>query len=306
MKISKEVKVGFVSIVAIALLVWGYNYLKGTNLFNSNKTVYTEYPFIGGLAKSSPVIVNGFQVGLVSDVYFKGDQSGNLMVELVITDRTLKIPSNSVANLISLDLLSSKGIGLTLGDSNVELVSGDTIPSHFEKSMLDDVSEQLLPMKQKAEKMMDSLQLAIVTFKTTMVKMNDVFNDKNKRNLELAIEKFKITMQRYDELAINLNSTINSSVKPTLKTYKELGDSLKDIDIKTTLEKANKTFDEMAAVMQKMNNGEGTMGQLMTNDSLYKNLESVTRDLDKLLIDMEANPKRYVHFSIFGRKDKRD
>ena len=91
-----------------------------------------------------------------------------------------------------------------------------------------------------------------------------------------------------------------------MKKYGDLADTLKQVDIKTTLEKANKTFDEMAAVMQKMNNGEGTMGQLMTNDSLYKNLESVTRDLDKLLIDMEANPKRYVHFSIFGRKDKRE
>lgn len=305
MKISKEVKVGFVSIVAIAILVWGYNYLKGTNLFNANKTIYTEYPFIGGLAKSSPVIVNGFQVGLVSDVYFKEDHSGNLMVELVITDRTLKIPSNSVANLISLDLLSSKGIGLTLGDSNVELVSGDTIPSHFEKSMLDDVSEQLLPMKQKAEKMMDSLQLTISTFKTTMLKFNEVLNDQNQRNLKLSLANLRITLEKFQTFADNANATMNT-LKPTVKKYGDLADTLKQVDIKTTLEKANKTFDEMAAVMQKMNNGEGTMGQLMTNDSLYKNLESVTRDLDKLLIDMEANPKRYVHFSIFGRKDKRD
>ncbi|MBQ21441.1 MAG: hypothetical protein CMD31_11850 [Flavobacteriales bacterium] len=305
MKISKEVKVGFVSIVAIAILVWGYNYLKGTNLFNSNKTVYTEYPFIGGLAKSSPVIVNGFQVGLVSDVYFKEDQSGNLMVELVITDRDLKIPSNSVANLISLDLLSSKGIGLTLGDSNVELVDGDTIKSHFEKSMLDDVSEQLLPMKQKAEKLMISLDSTIIVSKTTLENLNKLFDEQNQRNLKLSLISLKTTLEKFQTFADNANATMNT-LKPTVKKYGDLADSLKQVDIKTTLEKANKTFDEITAVMQKMNNGEGTMGQLMTNDSLYKNLESVTRDLDKLLIDMEANPKRYVHFSIFGRKDKRD
>ncbi|KJS04430.1 MAG: hypothetical protein VR77_11745 [Flavobacteriales bacterium BRH_c54] len=305
MKISKEVKVGFVSIVAIAILVWGYNYLKGTNLFNSNKTVYTEYPFIGGLAKSSPVIVNGFQVGLVSDVYFKEDQSGNLMVELVITDRDLKIPSNSVANLISLDLLSSKGIGLTLGDSNVELVDGDTIKSHFEKSMLDDVSEQLLPMKQKAEKLMISLDSTIIVSKTTLENLNKLFDEQNQRNLKLSLISLKTTLEKFQTFADNANATMNT-LKPTVKKYGDLADSLKQVDIKTTLEKANKTFEEITAVMQKMNNGEGTMGQLMTNDSLYKNLESVTRDLDKLLIDMEANPKRYVHFSIFGRKDKRD
>ncbi|MDF1674797.1 MAG: MlaD family protein [Vicingaceae bacterium] len=305
MKISKEVKVGFVSIVAIAILVWGYNYLKGTNLFNSNKTVYTEYPFIGGLAKSSPVIVNGFQVGLVSDVYFKGDQSGNLMVELVITDRDLKIPKNSVANLISLDLLSSKGIGLTLGDSNEEILNGDTIQSHFEKSMLDDVSEQLLPMKQKAEKLMISLDSTIIVSKTTLENLNKLFDEQNQRNLKLSLISLKTTLEKFQTFADNANATMNT-LKPTVKKYGDLADSLKQVDIKTTLEKANKTFEEITAVMQKMNNGEGTMGQLMTNDSLYKNLESVTRDLDKLLIDMEANPKRYVHFSIFGRKDKRD
>lgn len=304
MKISKEVKVGFVSIVAIAILVWGYNYLKGTNLFNSNKTVYTEYPFIGGLAKSSPVIVNGFQVGLVSDVYFKEDQSGNLMVELVITDRDLKIPSNSVANLISLDLLSSKGIGLTLGDSDVELLDGDTIKSHFEKSMLDDVSEQLLPMKQKAEKLMISLDSTIIVSKTTLENLNKLFDEQNQRNLKLSLISLKTTLEKFQTFADNANATMNT-LKPTVKKYGDLADSLKQVDINTTLKKANKSFDEITAVMQKMKNGEGTMGQLMTNDSLYKNLESVTRDLDKLLIDMEANPKRYVHFSIFGRKDKR-
>jgi len=304
MKISKEVKVGFVSIVAIAILVWGYNYLKGTNLFNSNKTVYTEYPFIGGLAKSSPVIVNGFQVGLVSDVYFKEDQSGNLMVELVITDRDLKIPSNSVANLISLDLLSSKGIGLTLGDSDVELLDGDTIKSHFEKSMLDDVSEQLLPMKQKAEKLMISLDSTIIVSKTTLENLNKLFDEQNQRNLKLSLINLKTTLEKFETFADNANTTMNT-LKPTVKKYGDLADSLKQVDINTTLKKANKSFEEITAVMQKMNNGEGTMGQLMTNDSLYKNLESVTRDLDKLLIDMEANPKRYVHFSIFGRKDKR-
>lgn len=305
MKISKEVKVGVVSIAAIAILVWGYNYLKGTNLFSSNKTIYTEYPFIGGLAKSSPVIVNGFKIGLVSDVYFKDDQSGNLMVELVITDKDLKIPSNSVANLISLDLLSSKGIGLTLGNSDIELVSGDTIQSHFEKSMLDDVSEQLLPMKQKAEKLMVSLDSTIIVSKTTLENLNKLFDDQNQRNLKLSLINLKNTLEKFETFADNANSTMNS-LKPTIKKYGDLADTLKQVDIKSTLEKANKSFDEITILMQKMNNGEGTMGQLMTNDSLYKNLENATQSLNKLLIDMEAHPKRYVHFSVFGKKDKRD
>ena len=305
MKISKEIRVGFVAILAIALFIWGYNYLKGTLLFGTKKVIYTEYPFIGGLTNSSLVLVNGFKIGLVSDIYFKNDHSGNIIVELTITDETIQIPNNSVANLISLDLLSSKGIGLSLGNSSVELFNGDTIPSHFEKSMLDGVNEQLLPMKQKAEKLMVSLDSTIIKMKTTLENFNAIFDDQNKRNLKMSLANLKNTLDKFEEVANNANTTI-TAVRPVLKTYKELGDSLKEIDIKTTLEKANKTFENISLIMENINKGEGTMGQLMTNDSLYKNLESVTRDLDKLLIDFEANPKRYVHFSLFGKKDKRE
>jgi len=305
MKISKEIRVGFVAILAIALFIWGFNYLKGTLLFGTKKVIYTEYPFIGGLTNSSPVLVNGFKIGLVSDIYFKNNHSGNIIVELTITDKTIQIPNNSVANLISLDLLSSKGIGLSLGNSSVELLNGDTIPSHFEKSMLDGVNEQLLPMKQKVEKLMVSLDSTIVIMKTTLENFNTIFDDQNKRNLKMSLANLKTTLEKFEEVATSANSAI-ASARPMIKTYKELGDSLKELDIKTTLEKANKTFDDISLIMENINKGEGTIGQLMTNDSLYKNLENATRDLDKLLIDMEANPKRYVHFSLFGRKDKRE
>src|SRR5690606_34298107 len=188
------------------------------------------------------------------------------------------IPENSIANLVSLDLLSSKAIGLKLGDSKEELHSGDTVQSFFEKSMLDDVSEQILPIKQKAENLMISMDSAVTAFKATLENLNDVLNDKNKRNLSAALANLSTTMQSYNELANNLNSTINTSVKPTLKTYKNLGDSLAALDMKTTLDKAQRTLDGISAVMDKVNKGEGTLGQLMTNDSLYQNLEMVSKD----------------------------
>lgn len=306
MKLSKEIKVGFVAILAIGILVWGYNFLKGRNILFASKIIYTEYPSVGGLVKSSPILVNGFQVGVVNDIYFNPNQSGNIIVAMTITDKTIKIPDNSIANLVSLDLLSSKAIGLKLGDSDDELLSGDTVQSFYEKSMLDDVSEQILPIKQKAENLMISMDSAVTAFKVTLANLNDVLNDKNKRNLSAALANLSTTMQSYDELAKNLNSTINTSVKPTLKTYKNLGDSLAALDMKTTLDKAQRTLDGISSVMDKVNKGEGTLGQLMTNDSLYRNLEDVSKDMDLLMIDMRENPKRYVHFSIFGRKDKKD
>ena len=108
MKISKEVKVGFIAILSIALLVWGYNYLKGTNLLFKTKIVYTVYPSVAGLAKSSPILVNGFQIGVVESIYFHPNQSGQVVVELLITENDYSIPNNSVASLISMDFLGSK------------------------------------------------------------------------------------------------------------------------------------------------------------------------------------------------------
>ena len=287
------------------ILIWGYNFLKGTNILFKTKSVYTVYPYIGGLVKSSPVLINGFQVGVVNEIYFKPDQSGNIIVELTITDKDIKIPKNSIANLISLDLLSSKGIGLKLGDSPVEVQSGDTIDSYFEPSMLDGVTEQILPIKVKAENLMLSMDSAVVEFKTTMENLNGVFNEKNQRNISLAIASLKTTIESFDNLASNFNATLNTSIKPTMKTYKNLGDSLAALNMRATLDKAQATLDNMSIMLNKINKGDGTMGKLINNDSLYHNLEAVTKDMDILLIDMKENPKRYVHFSVFGRKDKK-
>tara|TARA_R110001592_G_scaffold5171_1_gene28639 strand:- start:2626 stop:3543 length:918 start_codon:yes stop_codon:yes gene_type:complete len=304
MKISKEVKVGFIAILSIALLVWGYNYLKGTNLLFKTKIVYTVYPSVAGLAKSSPILVNGFQIGVVESIYFHPNQSGQVVVELLITENDYSIPNNSVASLISMDFLGSKAIALKVGNSKTELLNGDTLQADVEMSMLDDVSEQILPIKQKAENLMDSLNIAISGLSKTLNNLNEVLNVKNKRNLELALVKLNTTVESYNTLALELNHTIKTVVKPTLKTYKNLGDSLASLDLKSTMESAQKTFENMTDIMTKINNGEGTMGQLMNNDSLYNHLDSVSINLDRLLIDFKEHPKRYVHFSIFGRKDK--
>ncbi|TXB66668.1 MCE family protein [Vicingus serpentipes] len=304
MKISKEVKVGFVAMLSIALLVWGYNYLKGTNLLFKTKTVYTVYPSVAGLAKSSPILINGFQIGVVESIYFHPNQSGSVVVELLITENDYIIPNNSFASLISMDFLGSKAIALKVGNSKTELLDGDTLQADIEMSMLDDVSEQILPIKQKAENLMDSLNIAVSGLSKTLNNLNEVLNVKNKRNLELALVKLNTTVESYNVLALELNNTIKTVVKPTLKTYKNLGDSLASLDLKSTMESAQKTFENMTDIMTKINNGEGTMGQLMNNDSLYNHLDSVSVNLDRLLIDFKEHPKRYVHFSVFGRKDK--
>lgn len=302
---SKELKVGIVVIFAIAILVWGFNYLKGTNLFYSSQSVYTVYPKVPGLSVSAPIIINGVQSGVVDQIYFHPDKSSRVVVKLNIIEDGLLIPTDSRADLISLDFLGTKAIGLVLGKSTESIQAGDTLQSFVDKSMLDDVSEQILPVKQKAEDLIDSLQISVTKFNLALENINGVFDKKNKRNLANSLAKMKELTENMNALTANMNSTVNSSVKPTLRTYKNLGDSLAALDMRSTLIKAQKTFENLSATLDKINKGEGTMGQLINNDSLYNNLEAVSRDMDSLMIDMKENPKRYVHFSIFGRRDKK-
>lgn len=301
MSISREIKVGFVAIVSIALLVWGYNYLKGTNIFFKSKSVYAIYPKVPGLAVSAPIIINGVQSGVVDAIYFHEDKSSRVIVRLNITESELIIPKNSIAELISVDFMGSKAVGLKLGDSSENLESGDTLQSEFEISMLEDFSEQMLPIKEKAENMMVSMDSAIMKFNETMVNLDDLFNNRNKKRFELALFRLDSTIYSYNMLAKNLNSTIHTSIKPTMKTFKNLGDSLTALDMRNTLDKAQSALDNMSAVMDKMNRGEGTMGKLINNDSLYNNMTGATKEMEELLEDIKLHPKRY--FRVLSRKE---
>ncbi|MBV6484784.1 MAG: MCE family protein [Flavobacteriales bacterium] len=302
MKISKEIKVGFFSLLGIALLIWGYNFLKGTNILYKSKTLYTVYPSVAGLAKSSPIIVNGFQIGVVEEIKFHPNNTGQIVVDMVITETDFLIPDNSIASLVSLDFLGSKAIAIKIGNSGKNVMSGDTLIADLEKSMFDDVSEQILPIKDKAEKLMISLDKTLAQLDVVLKDVDDVLNDRNKQRFSDALFNLNATIVSYKEVAESMNTSMKT-LQPTLKNFKTFSDSLAVLEMNATLKKAQATFDDMSVIMAKIKNGEGSMGQLINNDSLYFNLQSATKDLDKLLIDMKENPKRYVHFSIFGRKD---
>ncbi len=301
MKISKEIKVGFVAIFAIGMMVWGFNYLKGTNLFVQSKSVYAIYPKVPGLAVSSPIIINGVQSGVVDDIYFHPDKSSRVVVKLNITEGGIKISKNSIADLISTDFMGGKAIGLKLGDSQAELENGDTIKSHSEVSMLEDFSEQMLPIKDRAEHLMISMDTAVFKLTTTLENLNGIFSAQNKRNLTLALSNLKNTLDGFDELSRTLNSTVKNKVNPTMKKFAELADSLKALELNETLTKAQSALDDMSTVLEKMDKGEGTMGKLMNNDSLYNNLAGATLQMEELLEDIKLHPKRY--FRILSKKE---
>jgi len=301
MIISKEIRVGIVSIFAIGILIWGYNYLKGTNLFFKSTSVYAVYPKVPGLSVSAPVIINGVQSGIVEGIYFHPNKSSSVIVKLSITEDGLFIPNNSIAELISVDFMGSKAIGLILGNSSVKLAPGDTLKVDFEPSMLENFSEQILPIKDDLKSTMDSLKIAVSGFTKLMDNINDVLDVKRKRDLQIAISSLKTTMQSFDMLASDMSHMMKYDVKPLLRTYKALGDTIKDWDVNNTLLSAQATLDTMTLMLTNINKGQGTIGQLMTNDSLYHNLTGVTKEMEELLEDIKLHPKRY--FRVLSKKE---
>jgi phospholipid/cholesterol/gamma-HCH transport system substrate-binding protein len=330
-KIKREVKIALVVILAIGIFVWGFNFLKGKNVFSSKRYLYAVYDQVNGLVEANPVLINGLKVGQVDDIFFKPDGSGKIIVKMLITNNDIKIPKNTVAKIFASDFMGSKAIDLKLADTTygkkisqkIEWAkSGDTLMSAIATSIQEEVSVQMLPLKQKAERMMSSMDsvLAVIQY---------VFNEDTRENLAKSFESIKFTIKNLENTTFNLDTfvtteryrlssilanveSISSNIKNNnqkitniINNFSSLSDSLSKSKIVSTIDNANKAITDFSSIMDKINNGEGSMGMLIHNDTLYRNLQKSSKDLDLLVEDMRLNPKRYVHFSVFGKSGKK-
>ncbi len=306
---NRELKIGFVALVAIIALILGLNYLKGLKVFSTERTFYAVYEDIGGLQLGSPVLINGYKVGMVSDISLLATQNQNLLVSFSI-DQEFNIPVNSLCRIVNQDLMGSKGVSLILSKDTLISSSGDTLKSDMESSLQEEVNAQILPLKNKAEELIGSVDsvMAIVTavlnkdtrqsltnslqsldktfalMSETMVKVDSMV-DKNDERIAKVIKNL-------ESITTNLESG-NGEVKRILENFASLSDSLAQSNITATLQNVN-------AITNKINQGEGSIGLLMKDDKLYKNFEESTKQLAALLEDIKLNPKRYVTFSIIG------
>jgi phospholipid/cholesterol/gamma-HCH transport system substrate-binding protein len=322
MKIKRQVVIGFIFVASIAVLYWGINFVKGLDVFSSQRYFYAEYDNVSGLLVASPVTVSGYKVGQVTDISFKQDDPGRLLVKFVVTE-DLDIPQNSVARIESADLLGSKAIVLHLGDSPVFAKSGSYLKGEMETSLKDEVSLQMLPLKTKVESLLSSFDsaLAVVQY---------IFNENTRDNLAKTFESIRYTIaslerasstidtllrtQQYKMVsivsnveAITLNiKNQNEEIANIIGNFSNLTDSLLMSNIKSTFENADKTMNELSEITRKINSGEGSMGLLLESDSIYIRLNQATLELKLLLEDMRLNPDRYIHFSVFGKGSKRN
>lgn len=319
MSISKEAKIGLIITSGIVLMVWGLNYLKGKDFFTSQSMVYTVYDRVDGLSASNPIMVNGLKIGSVTKLTLLPDQSGKILVTMHISSR-VAVPRNSVAEIFSTDLLGSKAIRLNYGNSPDAIQDGDTLQSVMQKSLTEEVNAQVAPIRQRAESILASMDSVLLIVRS-------VFNESSKEGLQrsfasitaslYSIERITSTMDKelarqgklgtifdnLESITTNLRSN-NQQLSNAINNFSAISDTLARANLSATMDHTLKTLEQTSAVMERVNRGEGTLGQLATNDSLYVNLNNTAKNLDLLLTDLKANPGRYVQISVFGRKNK--
>ncbi len=313
MKISNETKVGILATVAIAILIIGYSFLKGNDVFSSDNTYYASYDRVDGLSVSKPVMVNGYQIGRVSKM--KLQANGQIVTEFKIK-KDYAVPANSIARIASTDLLGGKAIVFELGDSQMYANDGDTLQANIERNIL----EQVEPVQKKAE-------AVVAVLDSVLGSINNTINADFQRNFNRSIASIANTLNTLEHTttqvdaivgtqrtrlagilqnveAITANIKNNSEhINAVFANMNQFSGQLARADFETTLQSANKAVADFQAVADRVNEGKGSLGLLLNDEELYYNLADASKNLDELMIDLKKNPGRYVQFSIFGKKN---
>lgn len=314
MKIKNETKVGVLAAVAIAILVLGYSFLKGNDVFTSENVFYATYERVDGLTVSKPVLVNGYQIGRVSGLTLT--QNGDILTEFKI-DKKYEIPANTLARISSTDLLGGKAIVFELGDSQIYAKTGDTLDAGIQKNIM----EQVEPIQKKAEAI-------FAVMDSVLTSVNNTINPDFQKNINRSLASIANTLNTLENTAIQVDGMVgtekskisgiltnlesisrnfnnnNEKLTQIFANLETVSDNAARLNFEETMNKANTAVASLQSVADSINNGSGSLGKLINDNNLYNNLEDASKSLDNLIIDVKENPKRYVHFSVFGRKSE--
>ena len=294
-------------ISGVLLFIFIFNYLKGENVFDASKKISAIYDNVEGLAPSAAVTINGHKIGKVQSIEFNGDGSGLLKVTMLIGDN-FDFSVNSVAELYEAGLIGGKAIAIIPAFDGATLVqSGDVLTSTVKPGLTDLVNQRLTPLQEKIEKMMVSADLLLNN-------LNEVFDIQTKDNIKLSIAERSTTISSFKATSESLNGLVSdnkSSIGETILNFNKISQdltsvskSLSESDLDSIMLNLNSTLSSFDNLLATIENGEGSIGKLMKDDGAYNNLNAATKQLEQLLEDMKLNPKRYVHFSLFGKKAK--
>lgn len=294
--ITKEVKIGIAGIVALFLLIYGINFLKGIDMFKPSSYFYVQFNDVNGLAKSSPVFADGVRVGIVRSINYNYDQPKDVVVEVEL-DTELRIPKGSSAELVS-ELMGGVRMNLLLANNPREKYNvGDTLNGELNIGMMEKVAG-LVPQVEKMLPKLDSILTSLnailgdSSIPATLHSMEHIAG-----NLEVTSGQLKVLMGRdIPQLTGKLNTIGDNFIA--------VSGNLKEIDYAATMKKIDQTIENAKLITEKMNSKDNSIGLLLNDPQLYNNLNATTYNAASLLEDLKANPKRYVHFSLFGKKDK--
>ncbi|NJB83934.1 MlaD family protein [Wenyingzhuangia aestuarii] len=308
-KISKEFKAGIVALLVLGLFYWGFSYLKGKNLLKGGlSSYYTTYQNINGLRKSSPVTVNGFAVGSVIDIYFSKDpaKKGELVVEFTIKE-DFSFSKKSIAKIYSAGLMGGKSLAIVPAYDGEFAEPGDFIKGEVESDMLSSLTNKLNPLQSKIESAITNIDS--VAHSVNVLLSDDMIVDMQQsiENINQILGTLKNTSATIDHVISknekNLDATLKS-MNATTQNLKVFSDSLAQVKILSISKKINNTAASLDSITAGIQAGNGTIGKLAKDESLYNNLEAASKELEELLRDMKEHPKRFVHFSLFGKKEK--
>jgi len=313
MKISNETKVGILTITALTLLIVGFNFLKGKDVFNRTKKIYAVFSELGGLEKSNQVKINGLPIGVVYETREKDKDVSGTVVTIRLT-RDINIPDNSVA-YISAGLVGGSYITIEKGNSTAYLKLNDTLQTRLETGILGDVKAQLNPTLARVKDVLDSL-------KGTLSGVNSLFNSQNKANLIQTLNNLNNasnslsklldsetgalakTLKNAQSITDNLQKN-NDSITATISNAKRASEKLASLEIQPTIDSLGAAVSQLKMLVAKMNCKDGTLGALLNDKQLYNKVWDAILSAKILMDDLRTNPKRYVNLSVFGKKDKK-
>lgn len=304
MKITREIKTAILVIATILLFIWGYSFLKGRDLFINYKTLYVEYDNVEGLSKSALVTLNGLVIGKVSDISIAED-TGKLLVEIQLkTD--FPISKSSRASIYEPGLIAGKQIAITPNfDDKILAVDGEKLVGDIKLGLTQSLEGKLVPIQAKVEKLMLNADNLITG-------LNNVLDKKGQENLKISLSELSKTIEQFHKASSSLNTILDenkvqikgvvTNFNKVSSDFSKISDSLKRANLGQTVKNLNKTLASVDAILSNLKSGKGTMGKLLTDEAMYKNLSGASKELQQLLADLKNNPKRYVNISVFGKK----
>lgn len=292
MRYSKELVIGLTTIVTIISFVWGFHFLKGKNVFSAKQDFFAFYENVHGLDVGQPVTINGYKIGQVTSIDLKDAYIGKLLVGFHIS-KPIDIASDSKAKIYDMDIMGAKGIQLVMGASKTNAVSGDTLVGEIQISLTEQVTKQFVPIKAGTEKLMGLLESTLQSI-TLLSNKATALIDANEQSLTNAVGGL-------DTLAVSLSKQ-RAHFDKIITNLSSFSEGLAKSDLDSTILNFESTLNNIDVVLADIKAGKGSLGKMTQDESLYQNMDESMKQLEKLLEDLRENPKRYVHFSLFGKK----